>query len=235
MRGEKILEVKDIHTYYGGSYILKGLSIDVSMGEICCILGRNGMGKTTTLKSIMGLTSCPKGDIYFDGENINSLKPWERAGLGIGYVPQDRGIFTSLTVYENMVVSTKKKLNPDDLVEIYELFPRLEERKNQLAGGLSGGERQMLACARALIKEPPLILMDEPSEGLAPVLVNQLMEMIKSIHRKEVSVLLVEQNVLMSLEIADRAYLIESGEIKYEGDTEELAQKDDLIKKYIGV
>jgi len=234
MNGEMILEVVDIHTYYGGSYILKGLSIRLSKGEICCILGRNGMGKTTTLKSIMGLTSCREGDIYFNGDRINSLKPWERAGLGIGYVPQDRGIFPSLTVYENMVVSTKK-LNPEDLVEVYNLFPRLEERKDQLASGLSGGERQMLACAKALVKNPRLILMDEPSEGLAPAIVNHLMETILSIHRKGVAVLLVEQNVPMSLKIADRAYLIESGEIKYDGNTEELAQKDELIKKYVGV
>lgn len=234
MGNEKVLSVEGLHTYYGGSHILKGMTISISKGEICCILGRNGMGKTTTLKSIMGLTYSPQGNIFFGGLNISKMKPWERANLGIGYIPQGRGMFPRLTVYENLAVC-KRKLERRDLEEIYELFPKLKERTNQLADKLSGGERQMLACARALVKKPTLILMDEPSEGLSPGIVEQLRKAIKSIQEKGRTILLVEQNVAMSLEVSDRIYLIESGEVKFEGMANELTKEGKLIKKYVGI
>lgn len=230
----ELIRIDDLHAHYGGSHVLKGIDIKLFKGEICCILGRNGMGKTTTLKSIMGLIPNTKGKIYFDARDISNWKPWERANIGIGYIPQGRGIFPRLTVYENIAVC-KKRIEEKDFMPIYELFPQLKEREKQLANNLSGGERQMLACARALVRNPQLILMDEPSEGLSPGMVEQVRKTIIRMHEGGRSILLVEQNVSMSLDIADKVYLVQGGEVKYEGVPTELAQRHDLIKKYVGV
>jgi len=230
-----ILEVKDIHTYYGESYILQGVSLGINRGEIVTLLGRNGAGKTTTIKSIVGLTPPKSGAIFYHQENIANRKPHEIIRLGIGYVPEDRRIFTTLTVLENLQVAEGKRKGMWNLESIFTLFPGLEERREHKGNQLSGGEQQMLTIARSLMGNPELILVDEPSEGLAPIIVEGIAAAIKSMKSQGMAVLLVEQNVLMTLKLADRHYVIDSGKIIYQGLNEELMANREIQKRYLSV
>ena len=228
-----MLRLENVHAFYGKSHILHGVSLEVGEGEVVGILGRNGVGKTTTLKSIIGLVE-RKGLIEFNGQDISRLPPYRIARLGIGYVPQGRMIFPELTVMENLLVGTKEE-KPETLKEIFDLFPRLEERKTQIAGTLSGGEQQMLAIARALMLEPELILMDEPTEGLMPIMVSRIKEVVHEINERGVSVLLVEQNAKMALDTVERVYIMEKGMIKYHSPSQDLKQNQDVLVRYLGV
>ncbi len=228
-----MLKLENVHAFYGKSHILHGVSLEVGEGEVVGILGRNGVGKTTTMKAIIGLVE-RKGLIEFNGRDISKLPPYRIARLGIGYVPQGRMIFPELTVMENLLVGTKEE-KPEILKEIFDLFPRLEERKTQIAGTLSGGEQQMLAIARALMLEPKLILMDEPTEGLMPIMVSRIKEVVQEINEKGVSVLLVEQNAKMALDTVERVYIMEKGMIKYHSSAEDLKQNHEVLMRYLGV
>ena len=230
-----ILEVKDIHTYYGESYILQGVSLEINQGEIVTLLGRNGAGKTTIVKSIVGLTPPKRGEIVYRQKNIVNLKPYEIVRLGIGYVPEDRRIFSTLTVLENLHVAEGKRQGMWNLESIFDLFPSLKERIEHKGNQLSGGEQQMLTIARALMGNPELILLDEPSEGLAPIIVKGIAEAIKKMKRRGMTVLLVEQNVLMTLKLADRHYIIDSGKIIYQGLNKELMANREIQKNYLSV
>lgn len=230
-----ILEVKDIHTYYGESYILQGVSLEISRGEIVTLLGRNGAGKSTIVKSIVGLTPPKRGEILYRQKNIVNLKPYEIVRLGIGYVPETRRIFNTLSVLENLQVAQGKNQGIWNLESIFTLFPRLKERMKNKGSQLSGGEQQMLTIARALMGNPELILLDEPSEGLAPVIVKGIAEAIKGMKGRGMTILLVEQNVLMTLELADRHYIIDSGKIIYQGLNEELKANEEIQKNYLSV
>jgi len=234
-----LLEVKDLHTYYGQSHILQGISLHVAEGEIAALLGPNGMGKTTTLRSIMGLTPAKSGKILFQGEEISRCKPFEIARLGIGYVPEDRGIFKSLTVIQNLRIPHLNKRRREewaaDLEKVFILFPALRGRTEQMAGSLSGGEQQMLTTARGLIAGDRLLLLDEPTEGLAPTIVLDLIESLRRIKSQKFTVLLVEQSVNTAFEIADRCYILEKGRIKAEGTITEIKADTEILHQYLGV
>ncbi|KYH38197.1 MAG: ABC transporter [Candidatus Hecatellales archaeon B24] len=230
-----MLEVQDIHTYYGKSHVLHGISFKIETGEILGILGRNGVGKTTTIRSIIGLTPPREGKIIFDGKDITRMPAYKRARLGISLVPQGRNLFPRLSVRENLETGVIKKLTEEDLNRVLSVLPVLGERLNQKAGTLSGGEQQMLAIGRALVSNPKLILMDEPFEGLMPVLVLKLIDVIKQINKMGVSVLIVEQRVKTALEISHRILLMENGMIKWEGLPEELSKNPEALYKYLGV
>ena len=230
-----ILEVKGIHTYYGESYILQGISLTVDKKEVVTLLGRNGAGKSTTLKSIIGLIPPKKGNIMYNGADITQKKAYEIVRLGIGYVPEDRRIFSTLTVLENLIIAQRKSNGMWNLKKIFELFPRLEERKGHRGNHLSGGEQQMLTIARSLMGNPELILLDEPSQGLAPVIVEDIAQAIGNMKNQGMGILLVEQNVLMTLSLADRHYIIDSGNIIYQGSNEELSGNKEIQKKYLSV
>jgi len=225
-----MLEVKDLHTFYGKSYILQGVSMQVGNGEIVGVLGRNGVGKTTTLRSIMGLTPPKSGEIIFAGRKIHKLRPHLIPRMGIGYVPQGRRIFPRLTVLENLKTPvTEGKIERLLLDEVYAFFPRLAERSNQPGGTLSGGEQQMLAIGRALVRQPKLMILDEPTEGLMPLMVKMVREAIKKMNRtKEVSIFLVEQNLETSLEVCHRLYLMEKGRMTFEKKVTEI-KKEELL------
>ncbi len=233
-----LLEVKNIEVYYGVIQALKGISFEVNEGEIVTLIGANGAGKTTTMQSIMGLIHPKSGDIIYDGKSICGLPTHKIVKSGMTEVPEGRRIFAELTVYENLKMGAY--LNSDrnkvkaDLEEIYTLFPRLEERKNQMAGMLSGGEQQMLAMGRALMSHPKLLLLDEPSMGLAPILVSQVFDMIKHLNSLGTTILLVEQNAEKALSIADRAYVMETGSIILSGTGAELAQSEKVREAYLG-
>ncbi len=236
-----MLELEDVHTYYGESHILQGVSLLVNEAECVALLGPNGMGKTTTLRTIMGLTPARRGFVRFEGQDITHLPPFRIAQLGIGYVPEDRGIFDTLTVLQNLRVpflnlKIKNAAKWKALEErIYELFPTLEERKKQLGGTLSGGEQQMLATARALISGEKLILLDEPTEGLAPVIVQNLINAFRIVKEQGHTMLLVEQNIQTAMEVAERCYILEKGRIKFEEPMKTLGQRPDLLHQYLGV
>lgn len=234
-----LLNVQDLHTYYGQSHVLQGVSLHIEEGEIAALLGPNGMGKTTTLRSIMGLTPPQAGSIVFRGEEIRGLPPFEIARKGVGYVPEDRGIFKSLTVMQNLrIPHLNKRRRADwanDLERVLTLFPALKERVNQMAGSLSGGEQQMLATARGLISGDHLLLLDEPTEGLAPTIVEGLVEALRRIKTQNFTILLVEQNVSTALEIADRCYILEKGRIKSEGTIAEIKKRPEILHQYLGV
>jgi branched-chain amino acid transport system ATP-binding protein len=231
-----VLNVRNLNTYYGKSHILQNISLEVGKGELVAILGRNGVGKTTLMKSIIRLVPPKSGTIIFEGRDITFTPTWKIARLGIGYVPQGRHIFPMLTVHENLMTGILEgKPNEEDLKNVFELFPQLKGRLNQIAGTLSGGEQQMLAIARALLTNPKLILMDEPTEGLMPILVQKIQDTISAIHDRGISILLVEQRVKMALEIADRILIMERGMIKYEGTPEDLRGGEEILLKYIGV
>lgn len=228
------LEVTKINTFYGSSHILFDVSLEVETGELVCIVGRNGAGKTTTLRSIMGLTLVRSGSIRFRGENIKAKPPFHIARSGIGFVPEDRVIFPHLTVLENLEMGVKggKKW---EVEEIYQLFPILKERQSQGGGTLSGGEQQMLTIARTLMGNPSLLLLDEPSEGLAPRVIAALREQVQHLKSRGITILLSEQNLNFALELADRCYIIEKGQIRWGGSVPELKQRPDLLKQHLGI
>jgi branched-chain amino acid transport system ATP-binding protein len=230
-----MLEVEGIHTFYGLSHILFGVSLRVEPGEIVCLLGRNGAGKTTTMKSIMGLTPPRQGSIQFKGEAITGQEPYLLARKGIGYVPDDRRIFADLTVGENLEIAARKAEGDEgwDKERVYELFPALKSIESRKGGCLSGGEQKMLAIARALMGNPELLLLDEPTEGLAPMLVRALEEQIKRLREAGLTVLLAEQNVRSAMRLGDRGYIIDNGQIRYQGSIEELRENEEVRKKYL--
>ncbi|GAI45359.1 unnamed protein product [marine sediment metagenome] len=227
-----MLEVKEIHTYYGMSHILFGVSLSVSRGEVVCLLGRNGAGKTTTLRSIMGLTPPRQGSIKFKEEEIVGKKPFMLARRGMAYVPDDRRIFADLTVGENLEIAQRKggEWNKEG---VYQLFPALKEIESRRGGYLSGGEQQMLTIARALMGNPEFLLLDEPTEGLAPLLVKALEERILKLKEAGLTVLLAEQNVRSALRLSDRGYIIDNGVIRYQGSIKELRENEEIRKKYL--
>jgi branched-chain amino acid transport system ATP-binding protein len=237
---EPLVRVEEIHTYYGKSHILHGVSLAVGTGEVVGLLGRNGVGKTTTLKAIMGLVQPSRGRVLFEGRPITRLPPYRLARLGIGYVPEERRIFRLLSVAENLRTGLDRHgvsgaRRQQLLHKVYAYFPVLEERRNQPGGTLSGGEQQMLAIARAMMLEPKIILLDEPTEGLMPRMVSQIREIIEVLHRENVAVLLVEQNVPLTLEAAARVYIIEKGMVRHHAAAAELRADDRVIRQYLGV
>ena len=231
-----MLKVEDVHTYYGNSYILQGVSLEVEKGAVVTLLGRNGMGKSTTIKSVMGLVTPRAGRIVLNGTNIVGLKPYEIARMGVGFVPEDRRTFPSLTVLESLNLPVKRGLEKGwSLEKVYEFFPRLKERSSHKGFELSGGEQQMLAIARVLRMKSRLILLDEPTEGLAPLLVKAIEEIVRQIKREGITTLLVEQNSRFVANVADRHYVICHGKIVYEGSNEEFAHQDEVKKEYLGI
>ncbi len=232
-----MLQVENIHTYYGLSHILFGISFQVNAGEIVTLLGRNGAGKSTTMRSIMGLTPPREGAIRFKGTALKGKKPHQIARLGIGYVPDTRRVFADLTVGENLdiVARTPGDYAAWDKHRIYEVFPLLKTIDSRKAGYLSGGEQQMLAIARALMINPEFLLLDEPTEGLAPLIVDMLVEQIEQLRQTGVTVLLAEQNVKIAMRLSDRAYVIDDGVIRYHGTVDELHANEDVRKKYLFV
>ncbi len=234
-----MLRVDNIHVNYGSFQALNGISLEIREGEIVALLGSNGVGKSTTINTISGLTSLVSGDIFFQGKSINGIPAHKRVELGIIQVPEGRRLFPSMTVRENLLVGSYLKSarakRKETLERCFELFPKLAERQTQLAGSLSGGEQQMCAIARAFMSQPKLLMLDEPSLGLAPVIVDQIFETIRKLNKEGMSILLVEQNVLASLEIAQRAYVIETGENYISGTNEELRGNDEIRKAYLGI
>ncbi|MCP4108729.1 MAG: ABC transporter ATP-binding protein [Desulfobacteraceae bacterium] len=230
-----MLEVKEIHTYYDLSHILFGLSLEVSQGEIVCLLGRNGAGKSTAMKSIMGLAPPTRGTIMFKGEPITGAKPYLNARRGIGYVPDDRRVFADLTVGENLEISERKLQNSKgwNKEKVYDFFPNLKKIDSRKAGFLSGGEQQMLTIGRALMTNPELLLLDEPTEGLAPLIVKMLEEQIARLRQTGLTVLLAEQNQKVALRLSNRAYIIDNGVIRYHGTIEDLKQNEEVRRKYL--
>ena len=233
-----LLEVKDLEVYYGVICALKGISFEVNEGEIVTLIGANGAGKTTTMQSVIGLIPKRAGSVTFDGHDINKTPCHKIVHLGMTQVPEGRRIFQELTVYENLLMgaySVKDQSGfKNDLDAIYTRFPRLAERKNQIAGTLSGGEQQMLAMGRAIMSHPKLLMLDEPSMGLSPLLVDQVFEIIKDINRDGTTILLVEQNAGKSLAISDRAYVLENGKIVLTGTGKELSESEMVKKAYLG-
>ena len=231
-----MLLVENIHTYYGLSHILFGVSLKVEQGEIVCILGRNGAGKSTTMKSIMGLTPPKQGFIKFKGITCTGQKPYLMARMGIGFVPDDRRVFADLTVGENLEISARNFQDGGwDKARVYDFFPALGEIDTRRAGFLSGGEQQMLTIARALMTNPDFILLDEPTEGLAPLIVNMLEEQIFRLKESGLTVLLAEQNLEVALRLSDRGYVIDNGMIKYHGSGEDLRNNEEVRNKYLCV
>ena len=230
-----MLRVEGIHTFYGLSHILFGVSLRVEPGEVVCLLGRNGAGKTTTMKSIMAITPPKKGSIQFKGEEITGKEPYLLSRMGIGYIPDDRRIFADLTVGENLEIAERKALVGKgwDRERVYRLFPALENIESRRGGCLSGGEQKMLAIARALMGNPEFLLLDEPFEGLAPVLVHAIEDQIKKLREVGLTVLLAEQNVRSSLRLSDRGYIIDDGHIRFQGTIEELRDNEEVRKKYL--
>jgi branched-chain amino acid transport system ATP-binding protein len=230
-----MLELEGIHTYYGLSHILFGVSLKVEGREVVCLLGRNGAGKTTTLKSIVGLTPPKRGIIRFKGEEITGQQPYRVTRRGMSLVPDDRRIFADLTVGENLEIGVRKAQGGEgwDRQRVYELFPALKAIENRKGGCLSGGEQKMLAIARALMGNPELLLLDEPTEGLAPALVRSLEGQIRKLREAGLTVLLAEQNVRSALRLCDRGYIIDNGEIRYQGSIDELRKNEEVRKKYL--
>jgi len=229
-----MLEVEDIHTYYGLSHILFGVSLEAPAGEIVCLLGRNGAGKSTTMKSIMGLVPPRRGSIRFKGTEISGRKPYQIARLGIGYVPDDRRVFADLSVGENLEISERRRGKEAWTRErVYEFFPALGRIDDRKAGLLSGGEQQMLTIGRALMTNPEFLLLDEPTEGLAPMVVRLLEEQIAALRDRGLTVLLAEQNQKAALDLSDRGYVIDNGSIRYHGSIEDLRENEDVRKKYL--
>ena len=231
-----MLELRDIHTYYGDSYVLQGVSLSVREGEVVTLLGRNGVGKTTTIRSIMGFTPVRAGQILYRGEDISRSPSYAIARRGVGLVPQGRRIFGSLSVLEQLNLGvTDADQSGWTLDLVFELFPRLKERRRQRAVTLSGGEQSMLSIARALMTSPDLLLMDEPTEGLAPLLVTQVADAIVRLKDQKQSTLLVEQDLSFALDLADRVYVMNKGAIVFEGAPDELRHRDDIQSRYLGV
>jgi branched-chain amino acid transport system ATP-binding protein len=234
-----LLAIKELNTYYGKSHILQGVSLEVDGGEIVCLLGRNGVGKTTTLKSIIGLVPPQAGEVLFKGQNIAQLPPYTIAKLGVGFVPEDRRIFPTLTVRENLLMGIKPghkgSGNGWTIEKVYEYFPALKAREKQKGAHLSGGEQQMLTIARTLMGTPEVLLIDEPTEGLAPKIVETVEKVIQDIHLRGISVLLVEQNMRVALRLAGRIYVISKGKIVFQGTGTELKEAHEVRQKYLEV
>jgi len=233
-----ILEVKEIMTRYGQSQVLHGVSLDVGQGEVVALLGRNGVGKTTTFRSIMGLTPPRSGSIRLKGVELGGKKSYEIARLGIGYVPDDRRIFPDLTAEENLEMArrlAKKSAGPWTLTRVYQTFPVLEGLKSSKGTTLSGGEQKMLAIGRGLMKNPEILLLDEPSEGLAPLVVRNLAEIILQIQTSGVTLLLADQNIKFCRKVAGRGYIMEKGLIQYKGSMDEIWQNEEIVRKYLAV
>ena len=234
-----ILDVNDLNVYYGGIHAIKNISFHIKKGEIVSLIGANGAGKTSTLHAISGLVPIKSGEISLNGENVTNIEAHKLVSLGMAHVPEGRRIFTELTVLENLEMGAYTRNDTEQIKEdinhMFTLFPRLAERKRQLAGTMSGGEQQMLAMARALMSSPSLLLLDEPSMGLAPLLVQEIFNIIERINKEEnVTVLLVEQNANMALSIADRGYVLETGKIILEGTGKELLSNPEIKKAYLG-
>ena len=238
--GAPLVRLDGIHTYYGKSHILHGVSLDVNAGEVVGLLGRNGVGKSTTLKTLMGLVHPTEGTVSLEGRPITRMPAYRLARLGIGYVPEDRRIFPLLTVIENLrtgldrhgVTEEKKRALLD---KVFEYFPVLAERRNQAGGTLSGGEQQMLAIARAMMLEPKIVLLDEPTEGLMPRMVGQISQIIDALHQDGVAILLVEQNVPLTLAASQRVYIMEKGAVRHHAPAADLRHDDAVIHQYLGV
>ena len=234
-----LLQVKKIKTYYGNICALKGVSFEITQGEIVCLIGSNGAGKTTTLKSITGILHPREGSIFFNGEDITNVEPHHIVEKGISMVPEGRHVFSKLTTLENMemgaFVRKDKAAIQQDIENVFKLFPRLKERSKQSAGTLSGGEQQMLAIARALMSRPKLLLLDEPSMGLAPILLESIFENVKEINAQGTTVLLVEQNTKAALTIADRGYVLQTGLVSLSGTSKELRESEMVKKTYLGI
>ncbi|HHW94580.1 MAG TPA: ABC transporter ATP-binding protein [Mogibacterium sp.] len=234
---ESVLKVDKINVYYGAIHAIKGISFEVNKGEIVTLIGANGAGKSTTLHTVSGLLRSKTGDIKFLGESIAKTPAHRIVARGISHVPEGRRIFQEMTVRENLEMGayiTKKERIKGNVEYVYEQFPRLKERRSQIAGTLSGGEQQMLAMGRALMSDPELLMLDEPSMGLAPILVDQIFEIISNLNKTGTTILLVEQNANMALSIADRAYVIETGKIMLSGTGKELAKSEEVKKAYLG-
>ena len=234
-----LLEIKDLQVYYGVIRALKGISLTVNEGEIVALIGANGAGKTTTLHTITGLIQAYSGSIMYEEHDLTKEAAHNIVAMGMAHVPEGRRVFQELTVYKNLILGAYTRTDGKQAIEeslqnVYRHFPRLEERKNQIAGTLSGGEQQMLAMGRALMSDPKIILMDEPSMGLSPLLVNEIFGIIKEVSDEGVTVLLVEQNAKKALSVADRAYVLETGEIRMSGDAQELLNDDRIKKAYLG-
>jgi branched-chain amino acid transport system ATP-binding protein len=237
---QPLVSVEDLHTYYGKSHILDGVSLHVGHGEVVGLLGRNGVGKSTTLKTIMGLVNAAAGKILLEGQSINGVPPHKLARMGIGYVPEDRRIFRLLTVMENLRTGLDRNGVAEErkrelLDKAFTFFPRLAERRDQAGGTLSGGEQQMLAIARAMMLEPKIILLDEPTEGLMPRMVSQIRQIIDVLHKEGVAILLVEQNVPLTLEASQRVYIMEKGQVRHQCAASEIDVHHAVIKQYLGV
>jgi branched-chain amino acid transport system ATP-binding protein len=229
-----MLEVVDIHSYYDKSHILMGVSLNIRAGELVTLLGRNGAGKTTTLKSILGIVPPRQGTVRFCGIELKGMETFEIAKLGICLVPEQRHIFSILTVEENLRIALNKK-SPWGLPEIYRMFPRLQERRKNSGGNLSGGEQQMLAIARALVNGPKLLILDEPTEGLAPVIVQEIAANLMEIKKSGMPILLVEQNINVCEKLADRHYVLEMGRVVYSGTQQEFAENEQIKDRYLAL
>jgi branched-chain amino acid transport system ATP-binding protein len=236
--GRPILELQDVHTYYGAIHALKGVSLEVRQGEVVTLIGANGAGKSTTLRSINGLNHPRQGSIRFEGRDITNTPPHEIVKSGIAQSPEGRRLFPRMTVMENLEMGafqrTDRSTFDEDLARVFELFPRLHERRSQKAGTMSGGEQQMCAMGRALMARPKLLLLDEPSMGLAPIFVERIFEIVREINAQGTPVLLVEQNALMALDAADRGYVLETGRIALAGQASELRANEQVRKTYLG-
>ena len=234
-----MLEIKDLEVYYGVIQAIKGISFDVNEGEVIALIGANGAGKTTTLQTITGMLSAKKGSILFEGTDITKVPGHKIVSMGMAHVPEGRRVFAELSVYENLKLGAYTRKDKQEIAEslerVYKSFPRLKERKNQLAGTLSGGEQQMLAIGRGLMFSPKLLMLDEPSLGLAPMVVKEIFELILDIREKGTTVLLIEQNAGLALQIADRGYVLENGRIVMSGTGSGLAHDERIIKAYLGM
>ncbi len=233
-----MLEIKDLNVFYGAIHALKGISLTVEEGELVSLIGANGAGKTTTLHTISGLLTAASGSITLDGKDLQKVAPNKIISMGLAHVPEGRHVFARMTVEENLrmgayIIKDQKKIS-ENLENVYSHFPRLKERSRQLAGTLSGGEQQMLATGRALMTDPKIVLMDEPSMGLSPLLVKEIFSIIQELHESGITILLVEQNAKMALAVSDRAYVLETGCISMSGKASELAEDDRVRKAYLG-
>ncbi len=233
MTSTTVLQAEDLHTYYGKSHILHGVSLEVREGEIVTLLGRNGAGKTTTLRSLMGLTNAREGAVRIFGHATTDWPPYRIATLGVGYVPEGRRIFPNLTVEENLKVPAERP-GPWTIARVYELFPRLAQRKSNKGRQLSGGEQEMLSISRALLLNPKVLLLDEPSQGLAPLIVQEVFRVVVAARKEGISILLVEQNVRAAVGIADRAYVLDDGKVVYSGAAAEFAKDEQRVRALAG-
>jgi len=231
----RILEIEDIHTYYGDSYVLQGISLTIPEGSITAMLGRNGMGKTTLIRTVIGFMSPKKGKIFFKDTDVTRLRSYERVRMGMGLVPQGRRMFRSLSVRESLTIGVFKESGKWTLERIYDIFPRLKERLDQSSSSLSGGEQQMLAIARAMMGDPQLLLMDEPTEGLAPVFVRIVGDVILRLKEEKFSILLVEQNYPLALKVAAYIHVLSRGRVVYSASPQELEENQEIRKRFLGI